>query len=782
MSNMTQEGCRGGGDGLRGRLRRSADLLHLLNTYHEADDPLHDAPLWETWLARTGELPPDFAALPTSALLPDLLTAADGTPVRTPTEWERRRREVRAILDHYQLGSCPPPPPRMLVESLGSQSDEATGGTLERVRLLYGPCAEGVAAEAGVTWHDYSTYRAAQVHAELYRPAGQGPFPAVVGIGYRRDGGSPADDLWAGLGGQLWDRLAPHAARRGYVVCLFDTIDAFAARAAFPGYDDNELVWWAYAASRCLDYLQRLPEVDPAHIAVAGHSRGGKMAVVAMALDERFSAAIASHPGAGAGTVAPWRYLGEKYGGETLEYSTRVYPYWNHPRLRFFAGRENKLPFDSHFLLALAAPRPLLIGEGEADDVDECWGGQQAYLATGEVYRLLGHAERLGIVFHPGGHDIPAAALAGYVDWLDMCCGRRPLVPPQDLMYTYTFAGWRELTAEAIDPAVYPERGLDDLLTAADGAAIATATAWAGKREEIRSRVLSLLGEPPAVASAPRPTLADVHSHGQGLTRAELDLGHGLLAHLTYRDQGERLPVAIYLHGYVDSRGWAWSAEYGWTPSVGERLAQSGFLAVEFDQLGYGCRNRDCGLEFYRAHPRSSALAAMVQDVRRVIDAVGQLAVADGGRVAVAGYSLGGAVALHAAALDERIRAVASTCGFASLRLDAHGAETEGLRRYCLLRPTLPRLGFFLGQERRVPYDYHELLALIAPRPALILAPRLDQDWRPEDVRACYDAALAVYRLLGADDRLCWEAPDDLNRYPPRYQERVNTWLASAVR
>jgi dienelactone hydrolase len=753
-------------DDLRGRLERAATLRHLLNTYHEADDPLRDAPAWEAWLERSGELPPDFNALPASALLPDLLTAADGTQVRTSADWERRRQEVRAILDYYQLGSIPPPPRKMLAEELGAFADEATGATLKRVCLLYGPVAEGVAAETGVRWHDFSTYRAAELHVELLVPPGPGPFPAVVGIGYRRNG-------------RLEDRLAPYAARRGYVVCLLDIVDAFAARNAFPGYDENELVWWAYAASRCVDYLRDLAEVDPGHIAVAGHSRGGKMAVIAMALDERFSAGIASHPGGGSGTVASWRYLGEKYGGETVEFSTRVYPYWNHPRLRFFAGRENRLPFDSHFLLALAAPRPLLIGEGQADDVDECWGGQQAYLATKEVYRLLGRPEALGIVFHPGGHDLSRAALEGYVDWLDMCCGRRPFAPPQELMYTYTFDGWRALTGEQIDPAAFPVHGLDDLLTTKDGRPITTAGAWAGKREEIRGRVLSILGEPPPAPGLPAAALANARVGSDGLARAELELGAGLVAHLTYCPGSERLPVAIYLHAYTDSQGWNWR-DYGWSPSVGERLALSGFLAVEYDQLGYGRRNRDCGLDFYRSYPRASALAAMVQDVERVIEAVVRLELADGGRVAVAGYSLGGAVALHAAALDERIRAVASTCGFASLRLDAHGAETEGLRRYSHLRPTLPRLGFFVGWEARVPYDYHELLALVAPRPALILAPRLDQDWYFEDVRACYDAARGVYRLFGAEGSLCLEAPDDFNRYPPRFQDKVNTWLMAA--
>jgi hypothetical protein len=77
-----------------------------------------------------------------------------------------------------------------------------------------------------------------------------------------------------------------------------------------------------------------------------------------------------------------------------------------------------------------------------------------------------------------------------------------------------------------------------------------------------------------------------------------------------------------------------------------------------------------------------------------------------------------------------------------------------------------------------VPYDYHEILALIAPRPVLVLAPLLDQDWQFEDVAACVRAAAAVYRLLGVEDRLQMETPNDFNRYPPAYQDLVNGWLA----
>jgi dienelactone hydrolase len=522
--------------------------------------------------------------------------------------------------------------------------------------------------------------------------------------------------------------------------------------------------------------------VDKEKIAVIGHSRGGKMALIAAALDKRVAAVIASHNGAGAGTTPPWRYLGEKFGGETLESSTLSFPYWNHPRLRFFAGRENKLPFDSHFMMALVAPRPFLVTEGYADDVCEPWATQQAYLATKEVYTLLGHPERLNIAFHPGSHRLPEAIHDQYVDWLDVQFGRTASGQESarfldQLMYTYTFEKWQALTGAQIDLADYPKQELDGLLVD-----IQSPEAWQGKREAIRKNILWALGELPPKSRRANVELTDIRSFSSTLDKAELPIEGKLVGHLTYpahaaKNTAEKLPVVIYLHAYLDVCGYAWSAEYGWATSVGERLAQKGFLAVEYDQFGYGARNHDSGHEFYEANPRQSAMGVMVQDLRSMIDALCELPVVDPKRIMVAGFSLGATVALYAAALDERIAAVASTSGFASMRLDRHGQATEGLMRYSHLRPTLPRLGHFVGNEKRVPYDFHEIIALIAPRPVLIVAPRLDQDFFFEDVQACYTAASAVYKLLDAEDRLRLESPDDFNRYPPHYQHLVNNWL-----
>ena len=756
---------------LHERLKRSSLLRHLLDVYRTSlDDKPHDVPIWEHWLAQSRELPPDFDRLPSVAGLPDVLRLSGGGRVSSPDEWPERRAEILELLRYYQLGSWPPPPEGLRAVETATEQDEALGCTRTRLILFFAPTREAI--ERVGDWSDMETFRFAYLQAELWIPPGDGPFPALVAPGYERTAPSRP--------------LAELAVAKGYIVCGFDLTQAFACRAVYPDCDCNQLVWWAWAGSRCVDYLCSLDKVDKARIAVGGHSRLGKMSVICAALDERVSATIASHTGSGSGMTEPWRYMGEKYGGETLEAGTRLYPYWNHPRLRFFAGRENKLPLDAHFQLALIAPRALLITEGDRDSVGEPWGAQQSYLATKEVYRLLGHEERLNIVFHPGGHRLDRGVLESYVGWLDMQLGRAPLKVTEDLMYSYTFDAWREVTGEAVDVRTFPERGLDDLLLGSENQKITTPAAWATKREEIKERVLWTLGElpsydqPKAIALAPEVQYDGVYRFKTegGLVTERLPIDEKLVCHLTHCAESKgKLSVVIYCHAYQDQRGFAWSRGYGWGTSVGEHLAARGFLAVEFDQFGYGTRNRDCGLDFFVQHPQQSALGVMVQDVRRIMDVLGNVDIADAERIMVIGYALGGAVALHAAALDERIRAVASVCGFGSMRLDAHGEATEGLRRYSHLRPTLPRLGFFVGQEKRVPYDYHELLALIAPRPVFILAPLLDQDWFPEDVSICYERAKDVYRLLGQAEALEIRRPNDFNRYPPEYQEQVNDWL-----
>ena len=91
-------------------------------------------------------------------------------------------------------------------------------------------------------------------------------------------------------------------------------------------------------------------------------------------------------------------------------------------------------------------------------------------------------------------------------------------------------------------------------------------------------------------------------------------------------------------------------------------------------------------------------------------------------------YSLGGNVALHAAALDGRVAGVAAFAAFTPFRTDSNDRPTLGLRRLYDLHAVLPRLGFFAGNESAVPYDYDELVGSVAPKPVLLHTPQDDRD------------------------------------------------------
>jgi len=170
-------------------------------------------------------------------------------------------------------------------------------------------------------------------------------------------------------------------------------------------------------------------------------------------------------------------------------------------------------------------------------------------------------------------------------------------------------------------------------------------------------------------------------------------------------------------------------------------------------------------------------MGKMVTDTRAAIDAVSQLDVIDRQRIYIFGNDLGAKVGLIAAALDPRVKALAVVNGFDPLRLDAPEKGTEGLGHYSHLHGLLPRLGFFIGRESRLPFDFDQALASIAPRPVLVVAPALSRYARVEDVRREVEASRAVYRLLGAETALELQTPLDFARLPRQRQEQIFDWL-----
>ena len=118
---------------------------------------------------------------------------------------------------------------------------------------------------------------------------------------------------------------------------------------------------WAWAARCVLEFALTLPAIDPRRISVVGHSRLGKTALLAGALDERFFCAYSNDSGCGGAALARGNT------GETVEKITGNFPFWFCRRYLSYVGREEEMPYDQHFLLAANAPHRVYVASASED-------------------------------------------------------------------------------------------------------------------------------------------------------------------------------------------------------------------------------------------------------------------------------------------------------------------------------------------------------------------------------------------------------------------------------
>jgi dienelactone hydrolase len=717
---------------------------------------------WEDWIRRTDELPPDFDTMPSVADLPDpLLLHENGrtVPVTTPAQWERQKPLLRAQVEHWIFGRMPPAPDNLRATVTATRHEG--GVTIREVRLEFGP------------------ERRATLRIELVIPDGPGPFPVFL-TNHARN--------------RPWIYTA---VRRGYIACIYHATDpnygngddSDAWIEIYPDFDWSCLARWAWAASRAVDYLVTQPEIDKARIGLVGHSRNGKQALLAAAFDERIGAVIGSS--GNSGEIDPWRYTTEPFANESIELLAGVQPHWFHPRLRFFAGREDKLPVDQNTLLALVAPRGLMLYSGYAESAGNPFGFEQSYRSALSVYKLLGRQQNIWLHLRDGEHETTAGDVENFMDFFDAVFGRRPHPKIETWVHGYTFDQWRTLSGETINPASYPVATFHPGDAAADRVKRiqwALGDAPPGAPRLVSNRLptggtgdgwLAGLFKRPGADAATRARLAQ-----NGMGWAELPFGDDLKADLFYpagKPTG-KWPVLIWLHGYSYQNGW--SVASPWEPTGSDyrleqrpsipTLVSRGFAVLAFDQIGFGARVRDAR-DFYRRYPKWSLMGKMVADTRAAIDALVALDAVDASRISLMGYSLGAKVGLLTTALDDRVHALVSVSGFDPLRLDTTDRGVEGIKHFSHLHGLMPRLGFFVGQEARLPFDFDEALALAgapvaranATRPVLLIAPTLDRYARIADVRA------EVSRV----PNVTLETPVDFNRFGRKSQAQVLDWL-----
>ena len=753
---------------------------------------LPDVPSWRQWLETSGELPPDFDALPRVNPLPDPLTFLDGRPVKTPEDWQARRTEIRELFEKYALGPIPPRPP---IHHADVEETTEQGYRVRAVTLYLGPTGQ------------------VPFRFSMMIPDGEGPFPVLMGPGMM----STSILLRRGYIGV------------GYAGNDFNDGSRVLVETLYREYDVAALPRRAWAATIVLDYMETVPEVDMSAIGIYGYSRDGKQVTIAGALDERIDVVLAGSTGVG-GTL-PYRLAGERNQAESIESTTRMFPDWFHPRLRFFSGREDRLPIDGNLLVALIAPRACLIHYNRNDEVGNTYGNEAAYRDARRVYKWLGVPEKVGIMRRPGFHSSGFDLEAG-LDFMEIALGRSAAQWDNDELFAWDYDAWRARSAESIDPGDYPDRRKLNLLTSA-GEAIATPAQWSVAAEDIRRRVRFMLGEQPPLqqragragmrgrggfrgrggrrssqgpveppagirAQEPSRTQPDVpgwvinrnsgefgwRDPGRSAVQAHpVTFGYGNVQGMLYAPKDAaadaKLPTVIWLHSYSYPIGYMWVYRRDVHPVLA--LAQQGYAVLAYDQSGFGER-MDETKPFYDRYPHWSRLGRMVEDVTQAVTALQQDDMVDPNRIYLFGYSLGGAVALHAAALDARIGGVISISGFTPMRTDTADRGTGGIARYSRERGILPRLGFFVGHESKLPYDYDELIATIAPRPVMVVAPQLDRDGTPTEVRAAVERAREVYGLYEAAEKLELSQPWDYTRLPTVTQDAIVEWMKETLK
>ena len=339
--------------------------------------------------------------------IPPLLTCSDGTQVTTKEQWETKRRPELLELFRSQVygRNLVERPDTLAFESESPDEVMLDGKAIRKlVKISYkGPGGTG------------------EIHLRAFIPKQAKPAAAFLLICNR-----PADknlDVTRVIKSEFWP--VERIVERGYAALAFWNGDVAPDR--FNGFTNGlysvfqpdvtkrtpesggAISAWAWGASRVMDWIETEPLLDAKHVAVVGHSRGGKTALWCAAQDQRFAMGCSNDSGCTGAKLN----RGSSPKSEHIAQITKNFRHWFCRNYDKYANNEDALPIDQHQLLALIAPRICCVGSASKD----AWAGpanefESCKLAS-PVWELYGLTGVAGIIF-----PLPNKSVSGgYVDY-----------------------------------------------------------------------------------------------------------------------------------------------------------------------------------------------------------------------------------------------------------------------------------------------------------------------------------------------------------------------------
>lgn len=379
-----------------------------------------------------------------SYVLPDLFTMSNGEKVRDAKTWiEKRRPEIVKLFEEYQFGKMPPRPADMHFDVFDKGTEVLNGKAIRKQVRVY--------------FNKDTNYK---MDLLIYLPKSSKPSPLLLVINFFANS-SVVDD--AGVRqGQIWNRegkkvpaqaaafgkinidtfitqgLGIATVYYGDIEPDFKTGYKYGIRGYYlkPGANypaDNEwgaISAWSWGLSRAMDYFETDQQIDSKRIAIQGTSRLGKTVLWTGAHDPRFKLVIASCSGEGGAALSRRNY------GESINHMTDTsrYFYQFAPNRHKYANDPNQSPVDAHMLVALMAPRPLLLQTGDTDYWSDPKGEFLAAVAAKPVYELFNkkgpatdvlpnagdqtQLNTLGYYMHAGGHGTIPSDWAVFITYL----------------------------------------------------------------------------------------------------------------------------------------------------------------------------------------------------------------------------------------------------------------------------------------------------------------------------------------------------------------------------